>query len=125
MTDTTGPLNTLPGAQHALPAGARCDDHPEIEAVARVQGETDSMGAELHDLCQVCVDRLKTRNRWRGICEWCLHLATDLRFRRDYEEGMSGPVYEVCGSCVSEENQRAHEYLDGACDNFDCGEGWL
>ena len=50
MAEVTGPISTLPGARHALPAGTMCDEHPDRPAVARVQGETDSFGCELNDL---------------------------------------------------------------------------
>lgn len=40
-----------------------CDDHPDVPAVARVQGETDSFGCEMHDLCQACLDELRAEIR--------------------------------------------------------------
>jgi hypothetical protein len=93
-----------------------CDDHPDVLAVARVQGETDSFGSELMDLCQACVDEMNayaaTEDARSGCCDWCKSSATDLRNRRDADEGMSGPVYRVCGACVKRENDAAHEELD-------------
>ncbi len=97
MSDVTGPISTLPGALHALPEGQKCDQHPRRKAVARVQGETDSFGCEMNDMCQECLDEYRAWKNspeaaeWRkGQCEWCKGEATDLRDRRDYEEGMSG-----------------------------------
>lgn len=39
-------------------------------------------------------------------------LPSDLRPRRDFEEGLSGRVYEVCSACVKRENERLAEELD-------------
>jgi hypothetical protein len=33
-----------------------CDQHPDRLAVVRLQGETDSFGAELNDMCTECRD---------------------------------------------------------------------
>jgi hypothetical protein len=120
MAHVSGPCSTLPGDSSDLPPGSMCDQHPDAPAVRRVQGETDSFGAEYHDCCQVCLDGLKT---WReqeriGRCEWCKNEAKDLRPRRDYEEGMSGRVYQVCGACVSRENKRLADELDRYDDDF-------
>ena len=103
MGDVTGPISTLAGTPHDLPDGAMCDEHPDRPAVARIQGETDSFGSELLDCCQECVDEIRAYNRSAeartGECDWCHNDATDLRDRRDYEEGMYGRVYRVCGAC--------------------------
>jgi hypothetical protein len=94
---------------------ATCDDHPDRPAVKRVQGETDSFGAEYIDMCQECLDAFRNRDTTEeqtGSCDWCGGSATDLRSRRDWEEGSSGPVYRVCGACVTKENKRMAEELD-------------
>jgi hypothetical protein len=111
MSDVSGPCSTLPGSAHAVPDGAPCDDHPDRLAVVRIQGETDSMGAEFHDLCLQCADAMRVaiyadRN---GVCDWCSKPATDLRNRRDFEEGSCGPVYRVCGACVRKEYESLRE----------------
>lgn len=109
MGDVTGPISTLPGAGHPLPEGVVCDNHPDRPAVARIQGETDSFGSELWDCCEECRDELRAyRNSPEartGVCDWCLGEATDLRNRRDIDEGMSGRVYRVCGACVKRDNE--------------------
>lgn len=95
-----------------------CDGHSEVSAVKRVQGETDSFGAELNDMCQACYDQHRAEieayraEEATGTCDWCLSPATDLRKRRDFEEGMCGRVYDVCGACVKKENDRLREELD-------------
>ena len=120
MADVTGPIGSLPGSLHDHPNGARCDYHPDRPAIARYQGETDSFGSEMHDLCKECLAEFRAADRSpearTGRCDWCKEEATDLRNRRDYDEGMAGPVYRVCGDCVKrdEENLRAElaEYED-------------
>ena len=110
---SNGPVSTLPGHSEPLPHGATCDVHPERLAATRVQGETDSFGCEYNDLCKECLDELRAhaREAKRGVCDWCGALATDLRDRRDYDEGMSGRVYSVCGECVQRQNREIEEEL--------------
>jgi hypothetical protein len=114
MGDVTGPICTLPGASHALPAGTMCDDHPDRPAVARIQGETDSFGSELWDLCEECRDKMQEAKRQpiTGRCDWCTSDANDLRPHRDYEEGSSGRVYDVCAGCRKREAERLQAELD-------------
>lgn len=114
MADVSGPCSTLPYSRSASPDGARCDQHPDRAATGRIQGETDSFGAEYHDLCHACIDEMqKHREADRcGFCEWCKKEATDLRYRRDLDEGMSGPLYKVCGECVRSENEEATRELE-------------
>ncbi len=114
MSDVTGPISTLPGTVHRSPDGAMCDDHPTVRAAGRLQGETDSFGSEMHDLCQACLDEAKKHREDDrcGFCDWCKSEAKDLRDRRDYEEGMAGRVYRVCGACVRRENNRLNDELE-------------
>lgn len=118
MTEVTGPISTLAGTVREPPEGQMCDYHPDQVAVARVQGETDSFGCEMDDICQQCIDERRAYRcseegiaeelEWRtGACEWCKNLATDLRDARDYEEGMNGRVYRVCGACIKRVNDEA------------------
>ena len=116
MGDVTGPIRTLPGAMHALPKGAKCDRHPRRNAIANIQGETDSFGCETLYCCQECADEIRAHARSpearAGMCEWCKKEATDLRNARDYDEGMSGRVYRVCGACIKRADDEAREELD-------------
>lgn len=116
MADITGPISTLPGKLHELPEGATCDEHPDRPAVVRIQGETDSFGSELNDMCQECADEYRAWQRspeaHAGQCEWCHKDATDLRETRDYEEGMHGRVYSVCGPCRRRADEEARRELD-------------
>lgn len=128
MADITGPISTLSGALHAVPKGQKCDEHPDRDAVARIQGETDSFGSEMHDWCQECLDEYRayknspaaTEHR-KGICEWCKGPADDLRDRRDYDEGLCGRVYRVCGACVKRQNEElaAEAADDDGYDDWD------
>lgn len=115
MADVTGPISTLPGASHEAPVGVMCDEHPDRPATTRIQGETDSMGSEMHDLCDECAKEMvrACREPRDGVCDWCKKPATDLRDRRDYEEGMSGRLYEVCGACVKRENDELRAEAEG------------
>lgn len=118
MAEVIGPCSTLPGALHKVPAGTMCDKHHDVPATHRVQGETDSFGAELNDKCQACYDKYRAAvdahkaEAATGTCDWCRSHATDLRPRRDFEEGMYGRVYDVCGACVKKENERLQDELD-------------
>jgi hypothetical protein len=118
MADVTGPISTLPGSSHN-PNGAMCDGHTDRLAVARIQGETDSFGSEMHDMCAECLEKHRAYLRSpeaqedrKGRCEWCREYATDLRDARDYDEGMSGRLYRVCGSCVKQRNDEAWAELE-------------
>jgi hypothetical protein len=103
MADVTGPIATLPGASHGVPEGAMCDEHPDRPAVTRIQGPTDSFGSEMYDCCAECAAafRAELRDPNIGNCEWCNAVDVPRRAQRDYDEGMSGRVYEVCDSCRS------------------------
>lgn len=123
MADVTGPISTLAGTTRDVPEEMMCDNHPDQPAVVRVQGETDSFGCEMEDICQQCVDERKAYRcseagqaeelEWRtGACEWCKNHVTDLRDARDYEEGMNGRVYRVCGACIKRVNDEAAAALE-------------
>lgn len=120
MADVTGPISTLPGALHALPEGAKCDSHPDRPAVARVQGETDSMGSEMNDLCADCLAgaREDAAEDRCGRCDWCKTEATDLANARDYDEGTCGPVYSVCAKCREKQSASLEEELAQYDDDY-------
>lgn len=111
----SGGVSTLPGAYHSLPKGCMCDEHTDRAAVARIQGETDSMGCELIDMCQTCVDEFKAhaKKAHHGVCDWCRSPAEDLRPHRDFEEGSSGRIYDVCRGCIKAESERLVADMDG------------
>jgi hypothetical protein len=116
MSHVSGPCTTLPGSLHRVPVGTRCDDHPDRIAVKRTQGETDSFGAEYHDLCQECFDKLSREiaeyDKQPKTCDWCGQTKTDCRSHRDMDEGQAGPVYDVCQACRDKESVRLQEELN-------------
>lgn len=110
---SNGPVSTLPGSFHSTEEGAMCDLHPDRKSVVRIQSETDSFGAEYDDMCQECFDTFKlTPNAGIGECDWCKNHSDNLQPARDYDEGMFGPVYEVCPSCRKRQNDDARDELD-------------
>lgn len=104
MSDVTGPIATLPGSVHKHPDGAVCDHHADRAAVARVQGETDSFGSEMLDVCDECLREIRS-HRDVSACDWCEKEA-ELRHYRDLDEGMAGPVYSVCAECRRKDRDR-------------------
>jgi hypothetical protein len=111
-----GPVSSMPGSVHHLPEGATCDEHPLRRALKRVQGETDSFGCEYVDMCEECFNAFRTyeaeeRKRLKYCC-WCKQEKMGVRPHRDMDEGMSGPLYDVCGDCITAENMRAAEELE-------------
>jgi len=106
MADVTGPISSLPNSRHTVPEGTKCDEHPDRLAITRIQGETDSFGSEMHDLCQECLNKrneeMKTLDQ-SGTCDWCRKLSPKLYDHRDIDEGSCGPVYRVCLECFQAE----------------------
>lgn len=104
MADVSnGPVSTLPGHSAGVPVGTKCDEHPDRDAVRRIQGETDSFGCEYHDMCQECHDeyvREANSADYSGKCNWCGKHVERLIPHRDIEEGSYGRVYEVCKPCI-------------------------
>lgn len=119
MADVTGPIASLPGAVHSVPKGQMCDDCAneglQVPAVKRIQGETDSFGSEMYDVCQKHYDAYKALpdEMANGCCDWCKCAATDLKPFRNTDEGMAGPVYYVCGVCRKQAyDQASEEFAD-------------
>jgi len=106
MADVIGPNSYLPGRRLKPLLGVMCDEHPTVLSVTRVVGETDSYGSEINDLCQECVDLMdeQIKETSSGNCDWCKNHSPELVKHRDYEEGSTGPVYDVCAACISKEN---------------------
>lgn len=125
MSDCShGPVMTMPGHEFKCPTGTLCDTNHEDGdriAVKRIQGETDSMGCEYVDLCQECFDDYQKRDLTEestGKCDRCGYQKTTLRKRRDYDEGLCGPIYNVCLECVIEENGRFEEEFNDHDDDY-------
>lgn len=122
---SNGPVATMPGNSLSLPEGTMCDDHPDRLAVKRIQGETDSMGCEAADMCQECLDKYREAVKAHaaeaatGRCDWCGQHKTTLAKRRDYDEGFSGRLYDVCLECRLRDNEAARAEL-AEYDYSDC-----
>jgi hypothetical protein len=117
MADTTGPISTLPGSIHSVPKGVMCDTegHEKTPATRRVQGETDSFGSEMNDMCEECYRVFcltRETEDTSGRCDWCGGHSTERKSTRDYDEGMSGPVYMVCKGCRQKQYDEACKELE-------------
>lgn len=121
MSDCShGPVSTMPGHCFKPPVGTMCDDHPDRPATTRIQGETDSFGCEYIDCCEECAQAIvaarQAEDREAQECEWCKTVSTNCLPTRDYDEGMSGPVYTVCPTCRKKQRDAAQAELDGDYD---------
>jgi len=118
MSDVSGPISTLPESVH--PAQGMCDEHPDRPATLRIQGETDSFGAEFFDLCDECANatraEIKADRAKPRYCDWCKTMATDTRPHRDVDEGFYGRVYDVCGECRRRESESFAAEFAEHCD---------
>ncbi|KXV79704.1 hypothetical protein AD953_01320 [Acetobacter malorum] len=114
----------LPGSLHSVPQDTKCGMHHNRDAVANIQGETDSFGAEYILMCQECYDEYKEEAKKPHIstCDWCKAKHVTVRPRRDYDEGMSGPVYYVCQNCIDKDNARIADELADDDLSYDCGD---
>lgn len=108
-----GPVSSLPGHVSTPLPGVTCDLCSD-PATRRVQGETDSMGCEYLHYCNVhyAENKASFEAPVVGACDWCGTKDVVLKPRRDYEEGMSGRVYDVCSPCIRKDQDRILEGLD-------------
>ena len=121
MAHVSGPVSTLPGSIQGVPAGQMCDDCGEHPATRRMQGETDSFGAEWADFCDACyeVERERRRQNRAGNCDWCDQHSDALINTRDSDEGLHGSVYRVCPTCYNRvQSALEQEWLE-------CEQEWL
>ena len=58
-------------------------------------------------------------NNEKQYCEWCKKDALDVKEHRDYEEGLNGPVYDVCKDCRKKEAALLDEELNDPCNFYD------
>lgn len=113
---SNGPVSTIPGSVSGVDPDDMCDSHPQWKAAQRFQGETDSFGAEYVYRCHVCIvhNRILMRDNppdESGRCDWCAKNKPRVRERRDYDEGMSGRIYDVCEDCIRTDADKAKDYL--------------
>jgi hypothetical protein len=99
----------LPGSIRILKNSKEsCENHYARIAEFRIQGETDSFGAEYEFLCRECFEKREIHSI-TGNCDWCGSLRS-LSFYRDLEEGFCGPVYRVCSECMQKDKEK---WIDG------------
>ena len=118
MADVTGPFGSLPGSRHLVPRGMVCDNHQDRPAVARIQGETDSMGSEMRDWCEECHRQHLTQASEAdksGYCELCDENMPVIKKWRDPDEGRCGRIYDACTKCIGERNR---QFLEDNSDFF-------
>jgi len=100
MSNTSGPVSTLPGHVSMPPFNTPCDgfnkDCPNIADI-RIQGETDSFSAEYINACNSCAKEMR-KDKLHSDCDWCGKLEY-LAPIRDHDEGLCGPVYQCCQNC--------------------------
>lgn len=110
MADVTGPISSMPGSTHRPPHGTDCDNHKGRQATVRIQGETDSFGSEMHDLCAECAAPIleHAKKPRIGFCEWCKGEG-EIKQYRDMDEGMAGRLYDVCSACRKKDRDAAEE----------------
>ena len=134
MGNNIGPSSKLPGDLLPLQGGEMCDTegHESLPATKRIVGETDSMGSEVISMCEACYEKFKAdvkANPLVDTCERCGTPNVPLFNKRDWEEGSSGPVYQVCMNCCKsmnppdDENERAEDYDDEYDDDWNNSDG--
>lgn len=103
----------LPGSWTAYVGDEPCQVCGE-KAAARLQGETDSMGAEYSWWCddhiQAVRDSLKASREVEHICDGCGAKAK-VYPSRCWEEGSNGPVYDWCSSCRDKNRQSLEDSI--------------
>lgn len=117
MAHVSGPVRSLPGSVFVPPPDMMCDTegHEDRPATVRLQGETDSFGAEYLDLCAECFDRIKKEDEDRiaeRLCDYCGQWTRTARPTRDPDEGNTGRVYYVCVDCRRRQSESIRRELD-------------
>ena len=82
-----------------------CDEPATYELI----GEVDSHGYEHEFYCAVHGREEKGKvdaQDKTGSCDWCKTSEVEVIPTRDFEEGLSGAVYEVCRPCRSKQAER-------------------
>ena len=97
-----------------------CDGDEDVPATVVIVGETDSFGSEFWPLCEkhhqatiakkdkALEEELENPS---GYCEWCKTSNVFTFPRRDFEEGSSGRLYDVCNKCIDKENDQIRREL--------------
>ncbi len=112
----SGPVSTLPGyVRQCTDPSEMChtEGHENVPAIATIQGETDSMGAEYIGACRECLEKHQANGSSGGRLGFCNCGRNEILLPfRDPDEGMSGPVYYKCSPCRAEFFRAYREYHD-------------
>lgn len=104
MSESSGPVRTLPGTHYTVNIEDSCDDC-DNKATHKIQGETDSFGCEYMYFCDQHYGVYKNQvSEIEYGCDACCHQGRDVRWWRDPDEGIFGRVYLRCESCRIKHN---------------------
>jgi hypothetical protein len=108
-------MSNLPGSRMKYIGSEPCETcNDGTRATWRLQGETDSFGAEYSFLCskhlEECDDAAREADT-AGPCDWCKINKDKLFPHRDIDEGSNGPVYDICLACIQKESAALEEEL--------------
>ena len=85
-----------------IPEGTPCDtcqcDGIDTPATHRKLEEDTGFGKEYGYYCDACFEKRQNES-CSGKCQWCKKESDDLRWVKDFDEGMSEPLYLVCSRC--------------------------
>lgn len=103
---SSGPVSTLPGYRKIAPRNTYCYNHRGRKATVSIQGETDSFGCEYTFYCDECISvfDIKPNIPATAECDLC-KISNEVFPIRDTSEGMCGPVYYCCKSCIDKLNK--------------------
>lgn len=106
----------LPGNIYSGTKGSFCETHEDRPSYKKLQGETDSFGAEYSEMCEECFavyeKSLEVKVAKEEPCDWCKVVTNTIEPTRDYSEGSNGPVYYVCQACRIKQDNEARDELN-------------
>lgn len=77
--------------------------------------EADAFGSETVPYCsehgKVEQEDFNAGNK-SGDCDWCKASGVAVSYRRDFEEGSHGKVYEVCRPCIDKQLKELNDESD-------------
>lgn len=122
MAGIIGPNSYLPGQEYSNNDKFMCDEHPDKKSTHRIISETDSFGSEIVDMCDECLAKYKESKKnddTSGECDWCKEYADKLIKHRNFEEGTTGIIYDVCGKCLEVESISLQNELNDSNEYYD------
>lgn len=88
-----------------------CDGDVDVPAITVLVGSVDSYGSEFYPMCEKHRDdhiayKARQEEEPTGHCDWCNTSNVVVFPHRDFEEGSSGRLYDVCNKCIEKENDQ-------------------